>query len=195
MPPRTHGWPSKAVATAACQCTEYLAPVSHYRAIHAVSLAPPAQVNRHRHACVLGAVYAQDNDVHDGDRLKALRILEGAVDDPHLGNPLKRMHRLGTGWFGVILEYEGVLVENAHDEHVQAWLELCKREGKSAPPRWQLNRLEGMKNEQVRFLCIHALAYLVAVWAGSAAACCCGSGDIGGLVPGSKPFSCQKTSR
>lgn len=109
-----------------------------------------AQVHRDRHACVLGAVHAQDNDVHGGDKLKALRILEGAVDDPHLGNPLKRMHRLGTGWFGVILEYEGVLVENAHDEHVKAWLELCKREGKSAPPRWQLDRVEGMKNEQVR---------------------------------------------
>jgi hypothetical protein len=84
-----------------------------------------------------------------GDKLKALRVLEGAADDPRLGNPLMRLQRLGTGWFGVIFEYEGVLVENAHDDHVKAWLELCKREGKPAPPRWQLDRLEGMKNEQV----------------------------------------------
>lgn len=143
---------------------------------------------------MLGAVYAQDNDVHGGDRLKALRILEGAVDDPHLGNPLKRMHRLGTGWFGVILEYEGVLVEDAHDEHIQAWLELCKREGKSAPPRWQLNRLEGMKNEQVCSFSTCDLSHPLWHCPGSAAACYGGSGCIGSLVPRSKPFSCQKTS-
>jgi hypothetical protein len=152
------------------------------------------QVHR-RHACILGAVYAQDNNVHDGDRLRALRILEGAVDDPYLGNPLKRMHRLGTGWFGVILEYEGVLVENAHDEHVQAYVELCKREGKSAPPRWQLDRLEGMKNEQVGSFRFCVLVWNVCAAFGSPRACQATiSGYIGGLVLGAQPFSGQKAS-
>lgn len=78
-----------------------------------------------------------------------MKILEGAVDDPHLGNPLERMHRLGTGWFGVIFEFEGVLVESAHEDHIKAWKEVCAREGKPNPPHWQLQRVEGMKNEQV----------------------------------------------
>lgn len=80
-----------------------------------------------------------------------MRILEGAVDDPHLGNPLERMHRLGTGWFGVIFEFEGVLVESAHEDHIKAWKEVCTREGKPNPPHWQLQRVEGMKNEQVGY--------------------------------------------
>lgn len=154
------------------------------------------QVNLHRHACVLGAVYAKEgNDIHGGDRLKALRILEGAVDDPHLGNPLKRMHRLGTGWFGVIFEYEGVLVENAHDEHVKAWLELCKREGKTAPPRWQLDRLEGMKNEQACFCQFYTLACACLAWLVHSTTLFHRIGYIGGLVPGAKPFSGQTASR
>lgn len=78
-----------------------------------------------------------------------MKILEGAVDDPRLGNPLERMHRLGTGWFGVIFEFEGVLVESAHEDHIKAWKEVCSREGKPNPPHWQLQRVEGMKNEQV----------------------------------------------
>ena len=79
-----------------------------------------------------------------------MKILEGAVDDPRLGNPLERMQRLGTGWFGVIFEFEGVLVESAHEDHIKAWKEVCSREGKPNPPHWQLQRVEGMKNEQVR---------------------------------------------
>jgi hypothetical protein len=33
---------------------------------------------------------------------------ESAVDDPHLHNPLLRQQRLSTGWFGVLVEFEGV---------------------------------------------------------------------------------------
>lgn len=78
-----------------------------------------------------------------------MRFLEGAVDDPSLHNPLQRMHRLGTGWFGVIFEYEGVIVEDAHDNHTRAWLELMEKEGRAKPMQWALKRAEGMKNEQV----------------------------------------------
>ncbi len=37
------------------------------------------------------------------------RAVEGAVDDPRLHNPLQRQERLGTGWMGAILEYEGIV--------------------------------------------------------------------------------------
>jgi len=37
------------------------------------------------------------------------RAVEGAVDDPRLHNPLQRQERLGTGWMGAIIEYEGIV--------------------------------------------------------------------------------------
>jgi hypothetical protein len=47
------------------------------------------------------------------------RVVEGLVDDPSIYNPLERSQRLGTGWFGVICEYEGVLVESHWEGHMQ----------------------------------------------------------------------------
>lgn len=47
------------------------------------------------------------------------------------------------------MEYEGVLVEDAHENHMKAWLELFAREGRERPPQWALKRAEGMKDEQV----------------------------------------------
>jgi hypothetical protein len=82
--------------------------------------------------------------------LKQLRVLEGAVDDPLLANPRRRLDMLGTGWFGVIVEYEGVLVESAHEDHVLAWREVCRARGANPPPHFMLERSEGMKSEQVR---------------------------------------------
>lgn len=80
--------------------------------------------------------------------MKKIEALEGAVDDPLLANPLRRHHRLGTGWFGVIFEFEGVLVESAHGDHIKAWREVCRRQGADRP-QFMLERAEGMKNEQV----------------------------------------------
>lgn len=37
------------------------------------------------------------------------RSVEGPADNPQLANPLERQNRLGTGWMGVIIEYEGVV--------------------------------------------------------------------------------------
>ena len=82
--------------------------------------------------------------------LKTQEVLEGLVDDPMLANPKLRQERLGTGWFGVIVEYEGVLVESAHEDHMRAWQEVCRNHGKASPPFFVLNRIEGMKDEQVR---------------------------------------------
>lgn len=85
----------------------------------------------------------------DAQPLKRLNVLEGAVDDPLLANPRQRHERLGTGWYGVIFEFEGVLVPSAHEDHMQAWREVCSTYGKS-PPFFLLERAEGMKTEQVR---------------------------------------------
>jgi HAD superfamily hydrolase (TIGR01509 family) len=75
--------------------------------------------------------------------------VEGAVDDPRLHNPLQRQERLGTGWMGAIIEYEGIAVEDFSDLHTRAWQQLAVEEGKPQPFAWAMRRAEGMKNEQV----------------------------------------------
>lgn len=77
------------------------------------------------------------------------RAVENVADDPSLHNPLQRLHRLGPGWMGVILEYEGVLVDDTSDLHSKAWEALGQEEGKPRPLHWALKRAEGMKSEQV----------------------------------------------
>jgi HAD superfamily hydrolase (TIGR01509 family) len=82
--------------------------------------------------------------------LKPLPLaVEGLVDDPSLHNPLQRMHRLGTGWMGVILEYEGVLVEDTSELHQKAWEQLALEEDKARPLNWLLKKAQGMKPTQV----------------------------------------------
>jgi 5-amino-6-(5-phospho-D-ribitylamino)uracil phosphatase len=70
------------------------------------------------------------------------------ADDPKLRNPLLRLERMGCGWLGVILEWEGVIVEDDAELETQAWLTLAQEEGRSPPPAFVLKRIEGMKNEQ-----------------------------------------------
>ncbi|KAJ3693027.1 hypothetical protein LUZ60_012122 [Juncus effusus] len=70
------------------------------------------------------------------------------ADDPKLQNPLARLERMGCGWLGVILEFEGVIVENDPKIEKKAWLLLAEEEGKSPPPAFILHRILGMKNEQ-----------------------------------------------
>lgn len=83
------------------------------------------------------------------------RAVENVADDPSLHNPLQRLHRLGPGWMGVILEYEGVLVDDTSDLHSRAWEALGLEEGKPRPLHWALKRAEGMKSEQVSLaLCV-----------------------------------------
>jgi len=68
--------------------------------------------------------------------------------DPSLGNPLLRFEHMGCGCLGVIMEWEGVIVED--DPHIErkAWLALAEEEGKRPPATFILKRVEGMKNEQ-----------------------------------------------
>eukprot|EP00210_Caulerpa_lentillifera_P005186 g4957.t1 len=74
--------------------------------------------------------------------------VESPTDDPSLGNPLERLERMGTGWFGVILDFEGVVVQNAVSSHIQAWLKLAEEESKPRPLQSSLIRAAPMKAEQ-----------------------------------------------
>jgi HAD superfamily hydrolase (TIGR01509 family) len=75
--------------------------------------------------------------------------VENLADDPHLHNPLKRSERMGTGWFGVVMEYDGVVVEDTSHLQRKAWQKVAEEEGRPVPPLFALQRAEGMKNDQV----------------------------------------------
>lgn len=51
--------------------------------------------------------------------------------------------------FQVVVEFDGVVVEDTSDLHTKAWLQLADEEVKSRPLQFALKRAEGMKNEQV----------------------------------------------
>lgn len=105
------------------------------------------------------------------------RDVENLADDPGLHNPLERSERMSTGWFGVrstplpsvrlssqdvqarhltqplplpqvLMEYDGVVVEDTSDLQRKAWLRLAEEEGKAHPPQFALRRADGMKNDQ-----------------------------------------------
>jgi hypothetical protein len=52
-------------------------------------------------------------------------------------------------WSQVVVEFEGVIVEDTSDLHSKAWLQLADEEGKGRPLQFALKKAEGMKNEQV----------------------------------------------
>jgi hypothetical protein len=72
------------------------------------------------------------------------------ADDPSIHNPLERMERLGTGWFGAIVEYEGVLVEDTAEYHQKAWLAVADEFGLPRPLGHLFRRIKGVRNELVR---------------------------------------------
>ena len=49
----------------------------------------------------------------------------------------------------MVVEFEGVIVEDTSDLHTKAWMQLADAEGKPRPLQFALKRAEGMKNEQV----------------------------------------------
>lgn len=87
------------------------------------------------------------------DVLQALLPLpsktESVADDPTLHNPLQRMERLSTGWFGIIMEYEGVIVEDTFDLHSRAWRQVAQEMGLPQPLGQMLTRTKGIRNEAV----------------------------------------------
>lgn len=77
------------------------------------------------------------------------KFVNDRADDVALHNPLKRLERLGCGWFAVLLEWEGVIVEDDPDIERKSWAMLAEEEGKPQPPGFLLRRADGMKNEQI----------------------------------------------
>ncbi|KAI8470763.1 MAG: HAD-like domain-containing protein [Monoraphidium minutum] len=75
------------------------------------------------------------------------RAVESAADDPLLHNPLERMERLGTGWFGVIAEYEGVVVDSTLEAHKEAWRRVAAEMGLPPPLGSALGRIKGVRDE------------------------------------------------
>ena len=91
-----------------------------------------------------------DMNLAEQEALKPLPTnIENIADDPSLENPLERMERMGTGWFGVILDLEGVVVQSALDAHMAAWIRLAEEENRPRPLQSALKRAAPMKAEQV----------------------------------------------
>ncbi len=64
----------------------------------------------------------------------------------------------------MVVEFEGVIVEDTSDVHSKAWVQLAEDEGRSRPLQFALKRAEGMKNDQVqRCLAINLFSRLL-VW-------------------------------
>lgn len=88
--------------------------------------------------------------VEEAEALQPLpRRVESPADEPSLHNPLERAERLGTSWFGVIADYEGVVVEDTLPAHAQAWLAVAQELGLPKPLGHTLGRIKGIRDEQV----------------------------------------------
>ncbi|KAJ9527250.1 hypothetical protein QJQ45_025533 [Haematococcus lacustris] len=81
--------------------------------------------------------------------LLALPPMEHPVDDVSLANPLKRAERLSTSWFGVIMEWEGVLVQDTFEVHSQAWLKVAAEFGFPRPLGHLFRRFKGCRDDLV----------------------------------------------
>ncbi|KAG1672512.1 hypothetical protein FOA52_002821 [Chlamydomonas sp. UWO 241] len=77
------------------------------------------------------------------------REVEGLVDDPNVHNPLQRMERLGTGWFGVLVEHDGVLFQDSTEAHTEAWLQVAKELGYQRPLGHLFRRVKGLRDDVV----------------------------------------------
>jgi hypothetical protein len=81
-------------------------------------------------------------NLHDQEILLPLpRSVEGVADDPSIHNPLQRQERLSTGWFGVILEYEGVCVESSWETHMTVRRGRCRSTFPSIQHRRNVERI------------------------------------------------------
>lgn len=74
---------------------------------------------------------------------------ESVVDDPRLANPLERQNRLSTAWFGVITEFDGVLVDSTEAANIQAWLQVAEEMKLPRPLGQVLRRIQGARDEVV----------------------------------------------
>lgn len=54
---------------------------------------------------------------------------------------------MGTGWFGVIFDFEGVVIQDAVPAHINCWLKLAEETSKPRPLQSSLLRAAPMKAE------------------------------------------------
>lgn len=76
--------------------------------------------------------------------------VESAADDPLLHNPLQRMQRMGTGWFGLVADYEGVVVDSTLEVHKEAWRQVARDMRLPMPLGSALDRIRGVRDDAVR---------------------------------------------
>ncbi|MCO5570269.1 hypothetical protein L7F22_023988 [Adiantum nelumboides] len=111
----------------------------------AMELAEEAQKQRRDDPFKLDIPSLFDNDQGE---LSMPSLPRNSADDVSLHNPLLRLHRMGCGWLGVIMEWDGVIVEDDSKLEREAWLVLAQEEGRRPPPAFILKKAEGMKREQ-----------------------------------------------
>lgn len=66
-----------------------------------------------------------------------------------IANPLERWKRLGTSWFGVVCEIEGVLTKDLHELHMSAWRQVAAEENLVQPTEYDMKRFVNVKTEQL----------------------------------------------
>lgn len=86
----------------------------------------------------------------DAVALPLPRTVESVADNPLLHNPLQRMERLGTNWFGVIADYEGVVVDSTLKAHQEAWRQAAAEMNHPVPLGSTLSRITGVCDDAVR---------------------------------------------
>lgn len=57
--------------------------------------------------------------------------------------------RLSTAWFGVITEFDGVLVDSTEAVNIQAWLQVAEEMNLPRPLGQVLRRIQGARDEVV----------------------------------------------
>lgn len=70
-------------------------------------------------------------------------------DSSSIANPLERWKRLGTSWFGVVCEIEGVLTKDLHELHMSAWRQVAAEENLVQPTEYDMKRFVNVKTEQL----------------------------------------------
>lgn len=57
--------------------------------------------------------------------------------------------RLSTAWFGVITEFDGVLIDSTEAANIQAWLQVAEEMKLPRPLGQVLRRIQGARDEVV----------------------------------------------
>lgn len=64
-------------------------------------------------------------------------------------NPLERWKRLGTSWFGVVCEFEGIFVSDISTFQRIAWRTLAAEENLRYPTEYDMEHRQNMKSDQL----------------------------------------------